>query len=208
MLVYRRPERVIFLEQRALIMRFSSILTVVLLSVAGTVRAQESSPAADQGGNTAQKKTIEFDGNTLELAWQNRDQRGDTIQEFVPAGQTLDSWTKLAAYYEYPGIDEAKELVSAIVKKLNERTPRGPAAILENEETGELILDFVVWPEDNSYVEFNIFKYSKRPEGGLVAQQYALRAYGNDAEEFLKALRPIRERTIEEMATRGLTQGE
>ena len=40
------------------------------------------------------------------------------------------------------------------------------------------IIDFLVGPPDNSFVEYNVFKYAKRPAGGIIAQQYALRAYG------------------------------
>ena len=69
-----------------------------------------------------------------------------------------------------------------------------------------MIVDFVVWPADASFVEWNVFKYAKRPEGGVVAEQYALRAY-EDSEAFLKGLRPVRERLVELM-TQGLQPGD
>jgi hypothetical protein len=71
-------------------------------------------------------------------------------------------------------------------------------------ETGDVIVDFVVWPPDVSFVEFNVFKYSKREEGGIEAQQYAVRAYGKEGQEFLKGLKAVRERLVPLMAEDGL----
>ena len=52
-----------------------------------------------------------------------------------------------------------------------------------------MIVDFVTWPADPAFVEFNIFKYTRKPGGGLVAQQYALRDY-QDTTGFLRSLGP------------------
>ncbi len=74
------------------------------------------------------------------------------------------------------------------MQQLKKEYPDSPSSIIENPQTGEVIVDFVVWPADASFVEWNVFKYAKRPEGGVVAEQYALRAY-EDSEAFLKGLR-------------------
>ena len=52
-------------------------------------------------------------------------------------------------------------------------------------------------------MELNIFKYARKPGGGLVAQQYALRDY-QDTTGFLRRLRPVRERLVGLMAKEGL----
>jgi hypothetical protein len=49
-------------------------------------------------------------------------------------------------------------------------------------------LSFTVWSEDKSFAEYNVFEYCRRPEGGLVSYQYAIRAYGDEAEPFAKSL--------------------
>jgi hypothetical protein len=66
-----------------------------------------------------------------------------------------------------------------------------------------VIVDFVTWPADRAFVELNIFKYARKPGGGLVAQQYALRDY-QDTTGFLRSLGPVRERLVGLMAKEGL----
>jgi hypothetical protein len=89
------------------------------------------------------------------------------------------------------------------VRALERQNPAGQSAMIENPATGEVIVDFVTWPADRAFVEFNIFKYARKPRGGLVAQQYALRDY-QDTTGFLKSLRPVRERLVGLMAKEGL----
>jgi hypothetical protein len=74
---------------------------------------------------------------------------------------------------------------------------------LDNARPLATMVDFVTWMPDNSFAEFNVFKYSKRQGGGLVAQQYALRAY-KGITNFLKGLGPVRKRLVDLMATEGL----
>jgi hypothetical protein len=175
-------------------MRRRIFVLAILALAARAVCAEDKPPKVGQA--------VQFDGETLTLAYEG-EQSGDTIKEFLPAGQKLDSWTKLAAIREYAGLDDPLALAAQTVKQLKKDYPLSPSSIIQNPKTGEVIVDFVVWPEDASFVEFNIFKYQKRPDGGLITQQYALRAY-RDQEGFLKGLRPVRERLVELMAEKGL----
>lgn len=151
------------------------------------------------------KQSVRFDGQKLELAYEAQGDEA-SIKEFIPQGQQLDNWTALAAIREQSGVDDPMEAVSNVVRKLKEDSPQSPFKVIQNEKTGEVIVDFVIWPADGSFVEFNVFKYSKRDSGGIVSQQYALREY-KDTEEFLKGLRPVRERLVELMADKGLEPG-
>jgi hypothetical protein len=147
-------------------------------------------------------KTLQFDGQTLTLAWEGGEP-GSTIREFIPAGETLEKWTHLASIREYAAIDDPRALAAQTLKLTRDTYPQTPSNIIEDPTTGDTIIDFAAWPDDNSFLEFNVFKYSKRPGGGVVAQQYALRVYG-DATEFAKNLPTIRERIVDEMARTGL----
>jgi hypothetical protein len=157
------------------------------------------------------RESVKFDGQTLELAWEN-DDPSETIKEFIPAGENLEAWTHLASIREYPNLNDPKQVVDNLVRLVKERSPQSPAGILENPKTGAVIIHFVVWPEgqkspeDSPFVEFNIFRYQKRTGGGLVAQQYALRDYKR-IKEFLRKLPDVRTRLIDEMAKSGLQPG-
>ena len=169
---------------------------VVLACVLNVVRAE--SPESPRT-----VETIQFDGQTLQLAFEGNDP-GATIKEFVPAGEKLDSWTKLAAIREFDDLNDPVAYGVATVAELKKKYPLSPSSLIENPKTGGVIVDFVVWPEDALFAEFNVFMYEKRAGGGLISQQYALRAYGDDSKAFLKNLRPVRERLVELMAKDGL----
>lgn len=157
--------------------------------------ADEPSPAADE--------QVHFDGETLELAFEGEDTDA-AIKEFLPAGEKLERWTRLAAIRRFNNLDDPVAYATATIKELKEKYPQSPSSVIENPKTGVVVLDFVVWPEDGSFVEFNVFRYEKRPGGGLVSQQYAVRAYGDKQEPFLLGLRDVRERLVAHMAGEGL----
>jgi hypothetical protein len=128
-----------------------------------------------------QRESVSFDGQTLVLASQSENP-GEPVKEYIPANEELRSWTRLASIREYPNARHA---------------------VIENPQTGEVVIDFVTWPEDQSFVEFNVFKYSRREGGGLVAQQYALRDY-KDPRGFMRGLKPVRTRLVKLMTEGGL----
>lgn len=169
------------------------LATVCLFS---TVRADQPSPSAA-------KENVYFDGQILGLAFQGEDP-GANIKEYLPQGEKLDNWTRLAAIRRFSNLDDPVAYATATIKELKQKYPQSPSAVIENPKTGAVVLDFVVWPEDASFVEFNVFRYEKRPGGGLISQQYAIRAYGDKAEQFLMGLREVRERIVEKMANEGL----
>jgi len=143
-----------------------------------------------------------FDGQTFLLAFTNHSPE-ENVKEYLPKGQTLEKWTELAAVREYPGSNDPKSITRNLIHLLKQQNPLAAYDVMENDRTGEVIVDFITWPNDGAYVEFNIFRYSKRDGGGLVAQQYARREYEN-TDQFLKELPPMRARLIRSMAVHGL----
>ena len=147
-------------------------------------------------------KTFEFDGQTLQLAWEGGEP-GEPIREYIPAGESLDHWTHLASVREYDGLNNPGELAAETLKVARDSYPNTPGGSIENPTTGDTIIHFCAWPNDESFLEYNVFKYSKRPGGGTVAWQYAVRVYG-DATEFAKNLPEFSDQLVNEMAERGL----
>src|SRR6185312_9653437 len=86
---------------RAFPMRMFACSIMVLCCVASFAFADDdASPATDQLSRIADQ-TITVDGRELKLAYE-AEADGDTIQEFIPADETLETWTRLAAIREYP----------------------------------------------------------------------------------------------------------
>ena len=182
---------------------FAALLSIALLSVC-VARAADQPIATDEVTAITAEDTVNFDGQSLVLRWEGENP-GETIKEYIPADQKLDSWTRLASIRTYSELDDPAALAGGVIKQLKKDYPDSPCAIIENPETGEVVIDFVLWPADLAFVEFNVFKYAKGEDGGVIAEQYALRDY-DDSEGFLKGLRPVRERLVNLM-TKGLGTG-
>ena len=162
-------------------------------------------------GYTAEEKTtaadsVEFDGQRLVFAFESNNP-GEHFKEYIPQGENLDSWTKLAAIREYSKIDDPKQLAERMAQLLKKQNPDAQSAIAGNPKTGAVVLDFVTWPPDHSFVEFNVFKIEKQEPHGIVAEQYAVRDY-KDVIAFLKNLKPLRTKLRTAMIEDGLTQNE
>jgi len=174
-------------------MRARAVLAALLIVASAPALALDALPGA---------KAVSFDGKRLAHAAEGRTPV-ELWREFVPPGETLARWTRLASIREYPGHRDPKALAGELVKALKQRYPGAPFAILENPSSGDVIVDFVAWPDDRAFTEFNLFRYGRRDGGGTVAQQYALRVYG-DAAGFLRGLKAERPRLIDAMAKDGL----
>jgi len=175
-------------------MRFVLAMVFVALCGVSVVRADDATDS--------DRPSVKFDGNTLLLAWQNSE-HNPTIREFIPQGQDLESWTILSSIRDYPNLEDPFLICGAMAKRATEMNADAQGRVTENNETGEAVVDFLAWPEDKSFVEFNVFRYRKAAQGGLVAEQYAVRDY-KDPDAFVKNLQPIRERLVKEMLQSGL----
>jgi hypothetical protein len=171
-------------------MRLIVTMAAFALVGVGVVRADDVSTETD-------KPTVKFDGATLLLAWQNSQDK-PTIREFVPEGQDLETWTILASIRDYPEMEDPFLVCGAMAKRATELNADAQGRVTENKETGAAVVDFLAWPEDKSFVEFNVFRYRKADQGGLVAEQYAVRDY-KDPDGFVRNLKPLRERLVRQM---------
>ena len=123
-------------------MRFYSLLLAGLMFIPSLMRADDyTTPSTSEDKNTAADETtqteqVTFDGQKLKLAFDANSQ-GDTIKEYIPDGQTLQKWTKLASIREYPKLNDAHELAAAVVEILKtwshgeDAWRQRPAAVVE-----------------------------------------------------------------------------
>jgi hypothetical protein len=190
-------------------MRFPSIVTLIVLGTTLVASAADPTSRRSISRDTKPSEVIRFDGQSLVLAFQNNN-NGDTIKEYIPAGETLERWTKLAALYEYPGLDDPQAVVDALVERLKQRGSDIPYDVRTDSRTKAVIVDFLIWPEGSAkpenaeYVEYNIFRYEPKRGGGLTAQQYAVRRY-DDKFDFVANLRTWKDRLVRQMTDEGLT---
>lgn len=190
-------------------MQLRSIVTLILLGTISVAAAADPAPKRTITRETKPKEVVQFDGHSLVLAFQNNN-NGDTIKEYIPAGETLERWTKLAALYEYPNLDDPQAVVDGLVEQLKRRGSDIPYNVRTDARTKAVIVDFLIWPEGTTkpenaeYVEYNIFRYEPKRGGGLQAQQYAIRRYENK-NDFIENLPIWKDRLVRQMTDEGLT---
>jgi hypothetical protein len=144
-------------------------------------------------------ESVEFAGHELLFAFQGKD-----FREFIPPGEKLEHWTKLASIRVIPNWNNPEEYAQTLARLVNQNTVGGAAsALIYNPKKGIAILDFATWPPDVSYVEFNVWRIEKRINGGLVAYQYAVREYEHK-KEFMLQLKDFRRDMQREMIEYGV----
>lgn len=172
---------------------------VMAVSIPYIGRADEKLTSA---GKKNPANTIEFQGQSLRLAYvaESPDPNdGRAINEYVPVGESLENWTQLIGIYHYPHQHDSKSIAGQMVKALKASNPLARFQIHESEDGKRVLLDFITWDTEKGITEFNIFIYQKHPQGtGLIAQQYALRAYGQaEGLKFMEELRDTRTKSLE-----------
>jgi hypothetical protein len=179
-----------------------SLLVVVWALVCAGLAVGQTVPEANAGDDV-----VSFDGQTLVLAAQGAND-GEQVLEFIPKGEKLDAWTRLASVRVYDRSRDPKALAGNLVKQVKQANPQAPCALMEHAATGAAVVDFVVGPADGSFVEFNIFKYSRMDDGRVVAEQYAIRRSADVRGFLARELAPLRARLLPLMAEEGLRLGE
>lgn len=166
-------------------MRTFACSLVLLYCIAGVALGDDEASSTDE--SSTDKQTVTVDGAELTMSYE-AEANGESIREFIPSDESLETWTRLAAIRDYPELNDPTAVAEAITKKLDDSDPPIHYDLLENSKTGESVLDFTVFPEDKSFAEFNVFCYRKQADGGLSSYQYAVRAYGDDVVDFVNGL--------------------
>ncbi|TAK91330.1 MAG: hypothetical protein EPO06_05060 [Burkholderiaceae bacterium] len=127
----------------------------------------------------AQEAPIVLDGEQYTKRFVGHPPNGDQLIELIREYEAFEHWTRLVAfrYQQMPALgNDPKNVVQAVNKTLLVTNPKARSKILLNEKTGEAIIDFLTWPPDESFMEFNVFRYVKSRDGkAVVSLQLAYR---------------------------------
>ena len=151
---------------------------------------------------------ITFEGTDFELAWTSHPSPTYYKQEYVPAGEAVESYIQMFMVDVLTDGQTPESAAAAMIAGLDERKANGDPVVnydmISNEETGELILDFLLsdTSSGNIIVEWNAYRYSPSADGtGLTLFAISRRGYSEEgATEFLGALTSWRQTTIQELA--------
>jgi len=182
-------------------MRILSLLKralLVCLATAGLAVMSARAQAVDRIGVPG---PLAFDGKAYALAWTSNPSSGYFKQEYLPAGQDTATYTEMLMIDVLEtGVTVEAALASQVrfLKQRERKDSRFNMAVLQNKETGEILLDFILSDDINgrSIVEWNAYRYvphtGRDGKTGVMLFALSRRAYDDDITDFLKSLRALR----------------
>ena len=129
--------------------------------------------------------------------------RGDEagIREYLTEGETFEKWSTLISVRGFDGIDDPRAYAFQLVKNAEASGPNARGQVMENEEAGSYIADFLVYSEEGTepvFAEWNLWRIEKKGDG-VEAVQYARRFYEID-DSTAKKLISARKKIVPQLA--------
>ncbi|MCV3241590.1 hypothetical protein [Mesorhizobium sp. ZC-5] len=186
-------------------------ITAAILAMSTAARSEDVVDYLDIPG------PIVFDGTTYTLGWSTVLGPDRYRQEYFPEtqGNSFDAYTEMLLIDVYENGTDIKSAVGTMVTLLDQRKATDPVVnrdVFQNQQTGEIILDFVMSGTDTSggvLVEWNAYRYvpHKGANGrtGAMLVGISKRAYGNDnIKPFFRNLKEIRPKLIKKLGDQAL----
>ena len=158
---------------------------------AGKTLASRQYSQGDSGGRPTEESMFQFDKQDYFL-------RGDEagIREYLTKGETFEKWSTLISVRGFDGIADPRAYAFQLVKNAKASGPNAQGQVMEDEQAGSYIADFLVFSEEGaepSFAEWNLWRIEKKGNG-IEAVQYARRFYeidGSTAKKLIAARKKI-----------------
>lgn len=170
---------------------------VCLLMTAGT-RAAE--PQAN-----LPKASVFFDGQIMRLAYGASNDAG-SLMEFIPKGQTLENWTRLAAIHTYHSERLGpRKRADAILAQIARTQPKAPTASFDSPDGRQTVVMFALWSAGEPFVEFTVFAFGTAGDPDTdVGLQYSIKKTCTPEVFLQRDFEPLRDRLGKMMLREGL----
>ncbi|MBK9447190.1 MAG: hypothetical protein IPO00_14610 [Betaproteobacteria bacterium] len=153
----------------------------------------------------AAELTPTLDGESFTNQFVGKQPNGDKLLEFVRPTESFNNWTKLVGYryQQLPALsNDPMKYALAMERLVKQTNPQAAVKISRNEQSGEAIVDFLTWPQDQSYMELNVFRFWKSKDGNAVVSVQLANKFvapkpersQNGANEYQRKLNEVRER--------------
>jgi len=154
---------------------------------------------------------LTFEETAFELAWSSHPTPEYYKQEYVPAGQAVESYAEMFMVEVLTQGQTPQSAAAAMIASLDQRKAGGDPVLqydlISNEATGELVLDFLLSDSSSGdvIVEWNAYRYTPGTDGGLTLFAISRRGYGQEgAIQLLEALKQRRQASIQSLAVMDL----
>lgn len=152
---------------------------------------------------------IDFEETSFDLAWTSNPTEEYFKQEYLPEGETLEAFVQMFIVEAVTAGATPQSAVDGMIATLNERKDNDPVvnfALIENEASGELLLDFLLSDTSSGevIVEWNAYRYVPLGEDGVALYAISRRGYGDEASGFIGSLKEWRQDSINALANMDL----
>jgi hypothetical protein len=119
---------------------------------------------------------LQFDGETFVKRFTSNTPEIRLV-EYVRENETLENWTKLVAVRNFTKLNDPKRAAAGLGLLAKQRNPLANFQVLvKDDDESQAQVDFITWPKDSAYMEFNIHRYMKVERyPGLISYQFAYR---------------------------------
>ena len=147
------------------------------------------------------KGPLAFNKTTFNLAWTSKPTDTYYIQEYLPAGETVDHFNQMMSIFLLVSDVQPKDAVQQKISELEERKKTDATCnykVNQSPDGKEYMVDFLMGDANNKneIQEFNIYRYKQADLGNnkkaLLVYAYSKRAYNDDITAFLKNLKTDR----------------
>lgn len=155
------------------------------------------------------KGPLEFNKINFKLAWTDKPNDIYYIQEYLPNGEKLESFTQMLTIHLFDTGIKTKDAVGQKVKELIERKKTDAVCnyqVSESPDGKEFIVDFLLGESKDdkmTIVEFNVYRYKQieisKKKKAIIVFAYSKRSYGDDITNFFKTLKTDRTNYLNQM---------
>jgi len=142
---------------------------------------------------------VALNKTNFNLAWTSHPSETYYKQEYVPAGQNVEKFSKMVSVELLVSDATVADLANAKVEELTKMKATNPVINYEIfRKDGEILLDFLISQNSSDgkkvdIIERNVYRYTaysgKEGKVGVVLFAASERAYGDDVERFLLSLK-------------------
>ena len=188
-------------KQIIYILLFTLIMPVI-------IKAQTNKPATNYLNVPG---PLLFQNKAFHLNWSTHPSANFYKQEYLTKGEDADKYKMMLMIDVIAGETNLKNVVSAKtaeLKKMKEDNPMVNYEIIQNQKTGEYLLDFLLTANaadgTTSIAERNVYRYKtytdKAGKNGVMLFAVSNRAYAKEVNNFFIALKANRKVLINEIA--------
>lgn len=133
----------------------------------------------------AMAEEIHFNNDIFKLKYNDFSELTNCYEnEYFLNNETKDNWNKMVGIYYYPEISNPLKFADKECKDIESNEINVLLKFIENKQADKAALSYLQNGYENgkNFFEYNIFKYEKHPQKGMMALRYAIRYYfKNDA---------------------------